>query len=386
MRRWWRLAAVAAVVLVATPGRALAADVVRLKVAPSRVAYGAHVTVSGSVEPAAAGEAIGIHELTSAGWSLVGNARTKADGTFAQTVTVTAHGVFVARAVGADGGPVDSPPVSVLVRPRVLASLVGSRSIGGRLFLRGTVSPREAGRLTVADGDGAEPVAVDSRGRFRIELTTTRLFSYRVVLDLRPATGYTGWDHDYPVSVDLPPLAVGSHGPAVAWLEHSLAQVDHYALPGVGSRYDFATADAVLAFQNVHGLPRTGSVDARFWQVLRTSQPPLARIPLGDHIEVDKTRQVLFEVRDGLVVSVSHVSTGATGNTPVGHWHVYAKGPGFNAKGMYDSMFFLGGFAIHGYDSVPSYPASHGCVRRPFWFAREIYSRWAVAASVYVFP
>ena len=171
----------------------------------------------------------------------------------------------------------------------------------------------------------------------------------------------------------------------MAWLEYRLYRLDHYALPGVDSVYDASTADAVLAFQKVHGLPRTGAVDLRLWRVLRTSGPPHARVRSGEHIEVDKTRQVLFEVRSGKVVSVSQVSTGATGNTPVGLWHVYAKGPGTNAKGMYDSLFFLRGFAIHGYYSVPSYPASHGCVRTPFWFARELYSRWGVGASVYVF-
>ena len=45
----------------------------------------------------------------------------------------------------------------------------------------------------------------------------------------------------------------------------------------------------------------------------------------GDHVEVDKARQVLFLVRGGKVALVTHVSTGATGNTPLGLWHVYAK-------------------------------------------------------------
>src|SRR3954452_12800278 len=129
----------------------------------------------------------------------------------------------------------------------------------------------------------------------------------------------------------------------------------------------------------------TGGVDARLWELIGTSGPPRARIPFGDHIEVDKSRQLLFEVRAGRVVSVTRVSTGATGNTPVGHWHVYGKSPGFNAKGMYDSLFFLRGFALHGYVSVATYPASHGCVRTPLWFAPGIYSRWGIGASVYVF-
>ena len=83
---------------------------------------------------------------------------------------------------------------------------------------------------------------------------------------------------------------------------------------------------------------------------------------------------MLFVVRDGQVALVVHVSTGATGNTPLGHWRFYSKVPGYNAKEMYYSSFFVGGFAIHGYHSVPPYPASHGCVRIPIWVAYRIYS------------
>ena len=53
---------------------------------------------------------------------------------------------------------------------------------------------------------------------------------------------------------------------------------------------------------------------------------------------------------------------------------------------MYYSMYFLRGFAIHGYASVPPYPASHGCVRLPLWFAPRIYSRWQLGARVRVLP
>ena len=61
--------------------------------------------------------------------------------------------------------------------------------------------------------------------------------------------------------------------------------------------------------------------------------------------------------------------------------------PGTNALGMYYSLYFLRGFAIHGYASVPPYPASHGCVRTPLWFARGFYDRWArLGTAVYVFP
>jgi lipoprotein-anchoring transpeptidase ErfK/SrfK len=54
---------------------------------------------------------------------------------------------------------------------------------------------------------------------------------------------------------------------------------------------------------------------------------------------------------------------------------VYLKTPGINAKGMVDSNYFLRGYAIHGYASVPVYPASHGCLRVPLAEALPIF-RW----------
>jgi len=52
---------------------------------------------------------------------------------------------------------------------------------------------------------------------------------------------------------------------------------------------------------------------------------------------------------------VVHVSTGATGNTPIGRWQVYRKVTGWDWVLWYP-MYFLRGFAIHGYPSVPAYP------------------------------
>jgi lipoprotein-anchoring transpeptidase ErfK/SrfK len=65
------------------------------------------------------------------------------------------------------------------------------------------------------------------------------------------------------------------------------------------------------------------------------------------------------------------VSTGRTGNTPIGLFHVYSKVPG--GAVMYYSNYFTGAFAIHGYVDVPPYPASHGCVRIPMWLAIRVY-------------
>jgi hypothetical protein len=368
-------------------GHALAADVVTLRASPKTVRYGARISLTGAVSPAVAGETVAIYARRAGrDWSLLKNRATDGIGRFSLRTIVKAHETVIARATDAAGDRVESAPVSVRVRPRVVAHLRGSRGLAARLYVVGRVLPRVAGMVKLTEGDRVQRVPVGPRGHFYVQLTTTRLVRYRAIVELQPAPGYVGWHRTYSVRVKLPSLTLGSRGPSVNWLEYSLYRLHHYALLGVDNVYDYATTDAVLAFQKVHGLPLTGSVDRRFWQILSTSGPPAARIPSGDHIEVDKARQLLFEVRHGEVVSVSRVSTGATGNTPVGHWHVYSKGPGYNAKGMYDSLFFVGEFAIHGYASVPSYPASHGCVRTPIWFAGGLYSRWGVGASVYVFP
>src|SRR5438034_7574777 len=129
-------------------GRALAADVVTLRAHPNPVAYGGRVAVSGSISPAVAGETVGIFAQSDAGWSLVANATTRATGAFSRSLIAKTHRVFLAQGTGAAGEPVDSAPVSVRVRPRLVTSLRGSRWIGERLFVIGRVQPRAAGAVT----------------------------------------------------------------------------------------------------------------------------------------------------------------------------------------------------------------------------------------------
>ena len=104
----------------------------------------------------------------------------------------------------------------------------------------------------------------------------------------------------------------------------------------------------------------------------------------GYHIDVDKTRQGLFVLRGGKVALVVAVSTGATGNTPLGLWHVYRKVTGFDWV-LYYPNYFLRGFAVHGYPDVPPYPASHGCVRIPMWIATTIYGDIGLGTAIYIY-
>jgi lipoprotein-anchoring transpeptidase ErfK/SrfK len=94
-------------------------------------------------------------------------------------------------------------------------------------------------------------------------------------------------------------------------------------------------------------------------------------------LEIDTARQVLLLVSEGRVARAIHVSTGAGGRTPLGHFSVYRKevlswSVPFKTWMPYAS-YFHGGFALHSYSSVPAYPASHGCVRVPAVEAPGVY-------------
>jgi len=129
-------------------------------------------------------------------------------------------------------------------------------------------------------------------------------------------------------------------------------------------------------------------VGATVWARLFGAMRPSPRLSAaGDRVEVDLARQVLFFVHDNVVTKVVHVSTGRLG-TPTGHGVVNYKTPGWYLSSvgwMYASSYFRPKIAIHGSKSVPSYPASHGCVRTPMWLADELYDQLVLGYPVDVY-
>jgi hypothetical protein len=277
-----------------------------------------------------------------------------------------------------------SNQVALAVRPGLDSAFSGSGRLGTPLALVVHERPAAAGTVTAKVWRGRRLVASRVfRGRLRLRLATGNPGVYRVRLSLQPASGYLAARRTLERIVFAPNLGPGSAGASAFELDRRLHEL-HYALGRVDGYYGQDDIDAVYAFQKLHDLPRTGRVDARMWAELQRATVPRARYP-GTHIEVSKGRQVLFVVNGGEVALVVQVSTGATGNTPLGHWRVYSKVPGFNAVAMYYSSFFVGAFAIHGYHSVPPYPASHGCVRIPLWVAPRIYSLASYGTNVYIY-
>ena len=335
--------------------------------APRAADFGAAATFAGSLRPAVRGTRVQIYR----GTTYVTSARVRADGRFRARALLRSPGPYHAR-----WGALRTAPRTVVLRPRIEAALPPLAAVGGTLSLRPRLVPPGAGRLKVRVLRGGAVVRTRSG-----PLPTRVPATYRVELTSSPRPGFAAARRVLRTQVVQPALAPGSRGRSVVALERRLAEL-RYALRGVDGVYGQDTFEAVLAFQKVNGLPRTGSVEPWLWRRLARAGVPRA-MRGGDYIEVDKRRQVLFVVRNGRVEKIVHVSTGATGNTPLGSWSVYRKVPGWDWVLWYP-MYFKGGFAIHGYPSVPAYPASHGCVRIPMWIAPSLFSTHGFGTTVVV--
>jgi PKD repeat protein len=342
---------------------------------PRPATYGKRAAFKGRLIPALRGAPVSLY----AGDTAIRTGKADKKGRFRFRLRLSAPGTFTARFESAS-----SNPLAVPLRPGLDVAFPRSSMVGHPLVLRVALRPKGSGTLGLRIWRSGRALAPREFGdRAVLRLSSGRVGNYVVRITVTPTGPYSGRTTTIRSSVYLPYLSLGAHGPSVRILEGRLAEL-HYALRGVNGFFAYDTADAVLAFQKVHGLARTGRVDPAFWRRLRTAHVPRARYRGGHHIEVDKARQVLFEVDNGRVARVVHVSTGATGNTPVGRWHVYSKVQGWSWVLWYP-MFFLRGFAIHGYPSVPAYPASHGCVRTPMWIAPTLFASNSYGETVYVY-
>jgi hypothetical protein len=184
------------------------------------------------------------------------------------------------------------------------------------------------------------------------------------------------------------PWSVALTSTEIRWAEQRLADLSYRpgAIDGV---VDAKTRGAIIAFQKWEGLTRDGQLTSAVWSRLQTaSRPRPARAgTTSPWIEVNKTRQVLLYCRDGAVVWTLPVSTGNASVgivTPSSTYSVRRKtletSPRY--KPLYISTTLL---AIHGYPSVPIYPASHGCVRTQLWDQDVLYPLIPVGTRVYIY-
>ncbi|HEV2760577.1 MAG TPA: L,D-transpeptidase family protein [Acidimicrobiales bacterium] len=171
--------------------------------------------------------------------------------------------------------------------------------------------------------------------------------------------------------------------PSVNDVEHKLASLTYDVGP-LDGKADAQTSSAVLAFQKVHGMDRTGELtDALATQIMTSSGFPAPMVPNGEpnRVEVSLARQVLFLYEGGNLTKILAVATGTSATpTPTGTFRFNRFDPGWHTSRLgrlYNAEYFVGGYAIHGSLSVPATPASHGCIRISMysaeWFPSHVH-------------
>jgi lipoprotein-anchoring transpeptidase ErfK/SrfK len=178
----------------------------------------------------------------------------------------------------------------------------------------------------------------------------------------------------------------GSRGVGVALLKQGLRALGYPA--GSGPSWTDKLGREIMAFRKTNFMSRVFTADHSFFRRVFAGQGAfkLVHPDAGKHVEFDWSRQVLALAEGDKVVATYHASSGSPVTPTVfGEYHFYLKGPGTNAKGMYMSNYFIRGYAIHGYPSVPTYPASHGCIRVPNSDANAIYNWIAVGDPIFVY-
>lgn len=260
---------------------------------------------------------------------------------------------------------------------------------GERLVVSGVVRPFEAGqKVTVRfDRDGrrvaASTVSVlpgpGGAGRFRLGYSNSRPGLMQVSA-AHAASPRMNAFRARPVRMRViaPDMSEGARGPGV-WLLQSALSALHYTVP-LNGFFDEGTGQAVTAYRKLTGLERVPDTNAQVFHLLRRGAGAFhVRYRRdGRHVEADLAAQVLAEIeREGRVRRIYTISSGKPSTpTVLGRFRVYLKTPGVNSEGMVDANYFTRGYAIHGYPEVPTYAASHGCLRVPIPDAPAIYT-WA---------
>ena len=187
-----------------------------------------------------------------------------------------------------------------------------------------------------------------------------------------------------PAAEPIVPVGTGS-GADTAKAQWRLLELGFWVQNADGE-YGLTTRQAVMAFQKYYGLASDGVLgeETAGWMTVITERPR-ARADAGTLVEIDKAKQLLFFVIDGRTEWVLNTSTGngepyeeedkntpgevikGVSITPNGLHKVYRERnegwwPGDLGE-IYRPKYFSGGAAVHGSNSIPNYPASHGCVR-----------------------
>jgi L,D-transpeptidase-like protein/putative peptidoglycan binding protein len=341
------------------------------------------------------------------GAAVIGVSNTNSSGEAVFKLEATSNQTFEARFGATAPGditaylPSASAPLAVVLGPsiklkvtsplRAGRKVVGIPGVGVRV--KGSVAPYVAGAtLTIRVTRRGREVkrksaSVSTSGSFSVSVRLPKRGRYAIsAVQAATAELGSGASHAKRLFIVRPHAGPGASGTAVRALQRRMKALGY--LTPVNGSFDASTARAVLAFRKVFGMSRVTSANGPvFKRLAKGGGRYKVRYPkAGRHAEFDWSRQVLVLARGSKPVKVLHASSGKPSTPTVfGTFHFYSKSPGYNSKGMYYSNYFVGGYAIHGYQEVPPYAASHGCIRIPIPSAISVY-RWVhVGMTIYVY-
>jgi len=186
--------------------------------------------------------------------------------------------------------------------------------------------------------------------------------------------------------VSFPALHEGQCGNVVLGFEKAMRKMGYIA--NSGRCFGDKTARGVLAYRKVNGMARSmragkGLVKSAF---AGRGGYEVRHPGAGRHVEAPLSKQVLVFAKGDKPYAIYPISSGKSSTpTVTGHFSFIRTEPGYNSHGMYYSWYFHGGYAVHGYESVPDYPASHGCLRTFIADQPEIYERIEYGEDIFVF-
>jgi L,D-transpeptidase catalytic domain len=186
--------------------------------------------------------------------------------------------------------------------------------------------------------------------------------------------------------VSFPALHQGQCGDVVVGFKKAMRTLGYIA--NSGRCFGSKTARGVLAYRKVNGMSRSMRAGKGLVKRVFAGRGGYrVRHPgAGRHVEASLGKQVLVFAKGDRPYAVYPISSGKSSTpTVTGHFTFIRTEPGYNSHGMYYSWYFYGGYAVHGYESVPDYPASHGCLRTFIADQPEIYHRIQYGEDIFVF-
>jgi hypothetical protein len=279
------------------------------------------------------------------------------------------------KPLGLDGGK-----ARILSTVRVAGTLTPyapNQKVAVTFYLNG--KPVKRTSVRVGKGKGAA-------GAFDARIKIKKAGKYAVSARHAP-TALLGGDSTVRKSwrVSFPSLRQGKCGPVVVAFKKAMRKMGYIA--NDGSCFGGKTARGVLAYRKLNDMARSMRAGKGLVKRVFAGRGGYhVRHPgAGRHVEAPLSKQVLVFAKDDKAYAIYPISSGKSSTpTVTGHFRFIRTEPGYNSHGMYYSWYFYGGYAVHGYESVPDYPASHGCLRTFIADQPEIYNRIEFGESIFI--